>query len=221
MTTLPTTADCAQWAQAAYVADPKWRVDERIRACLFKVGDTAIVATPGTDPLYVEDVMHDLDADPIDVPGLGLIHHGFADCFVPLYALMRTELLRDPAIARVIFVGHSLGGAQAVGLAALWTRDGGKPCAFVTFGCPHVGTKTLARLLDPVPGYMHWFGVDPVPFVPMFWIQAPRPVIYEHPKPQIHIGKPGFPWIAGNHLMVHYQTATPAVPVFAKELVPA
>ena len=208
-----TTADCARYAQTAYDDAPTWSVDSRIRACLYTLGDIAVVAVPGTNPMQIEDDLHDLDTDPILVPGLGYVHDGFQKCFVPLYEMIRPALLADASIKRVVITGHSLGGAIAVGLAAQFTRDKELPCSFVTFGSPHVGAGTLRDLLEPTPGHMFWYGLDPVPMLPVFWLW-PRPMIlFEHPKAQTHIGHPGFPLIEANHLMAHYLSAVPATPV--------
>lgn len=209
-----THRDLALLAQAAYDSDPTWHVDARIRACLTRWDDgTVVVATPGTDPRRIEDLWHDLDCDPVHVPGLGHVHDGFSKCFLPLYPLIKAELQKAGDVRRLIFTGHSLGGADAIGLAALWTRDQCGPCEFVTFGAPRVGTPRLTWLLRDTPGTMYRFGVDPVPSVPFKWIFHIPPVVYLHPKSLTHIGSPRLPLIVGNHLMNHYLAAVPDTPI--------
>lgn len=86
---------------------------------------------------------------------------------------------------RIVFTGHSLGGARATIAAALSIIEFNRPISLITFGCPHTGFRRLGELIESralrVERYIR--GKDIVPSLPRgpWW----------HPVgPEIAIGKP-------------------------------
>jgi Lipase (class 3) len=180
--------DLARLAQSSYTDKPTWQVDERVRACLTKIEDTIIISVPGTDPTKIEDVLRDLDCDPVWVRGLGFCHDGFQDLANKLWSRIQNTVLGRE---RVIFTGHSLGGAGALGLAALYIRDRAGPApTVVTFGAPKFGAQRFEWVLKDAEKHLYRFGNDPVPEVPGPWLFHLPPVWYAHPAPLTEIGAP-------------------------------
>jgi hypothetical protein len=81
----------------------------------------------------------------------------------------------------LIFVGHSLGGSEALIAAAWFAALGHPPAAVVAFDPACAGLWKLRRLIKQVPySRIYWNVFDPVPTVPLF---------YRHPAEVIRIGK--------------------------------
>ncbi len=77
-------------------------------------------------------VLHDLDIELTYIPGLGEIHKGFADSVFPHSA----DILALMDGKKCWFVGHSLGGAEAVLAATIPNPD--MVLGVITFGCPRL-----------------------------------------------------------------------------------
>jgi len=73
------------------------------------------------------------------------VHKGFARCIDRLIPNILADLRQVPEGKRIVFVGHSLGGALATLLSAKH-----KPDELVTFGAPRVAGKELARYLSDI-----------------------------------------------------------------------
>ncbi len=128
--------------------------------------DEVIVVMPGTRPTDLLDWMRDFNIAPIWLGGLGFVHAGFGSGGEALYARVSRSVAGDTRLTTI--VGHSLGGAMALIVAALFlARQPGVPVRCVVFGAPRVGfcnpwlgavlrrgrgTAIWARRGDIVPG---------------------------------------------------------------------
>jgi pimeloyl-ACP methyl ester carboxylesterase len=143
-------------------------------------GDPALVVLPGTHDVagWAENLYARWAALPC---AWGHVHAGFADCTRSLVRRLVYEL----KLRSVVLAGHSLGGVEAICLAAELRDRGFKVARVVTFGSPRPGddefasryrlsgltaiTTRYVHKLDPValapgylPGYRHvcrptWF----------------------------------------------------------------
>jgi pimeloyl-ACP methyl ester carboxylesterase len=126
--------DLALLAKAAYRGPQSVTVGDA-RACLVPRGDELVVVCPGTHTTEIADWIRDLNWWPEWFTAIGPCHRGFGSGAVALWTRIRREL---PAGGRVIYCGHSLGGALAQGLAALHAAEGRQPFRLVTFGAPRM-----------------------------------------------------------------------------------
>ena len=99
--------------------------------------------------------------------------------------------IRDLDHKKIELTGHSLGGAVALIVGALMTRDEIPPLQIVTFGAPRCGRL---KILDQVPVTMYRHGKDIVPMVP--------PLMRRHKK-LLEFGRPGESYIK-DHFMLNY-----------------
>ena len=141
-----------------------------------------VIAFRGSDNM--EDWLRDLKGWPKYHPKLGFCHAGFLED-MDLVA-QEVLLLLQPA-SKVVVIGHSLGAARALILAALMTVSGLKPDYVVVWGEPRPGFSKLKNILlgggflirsyknrnDPVTLLPYYFGLyrhvtDPIKLdVPM------------------------------------------------------
>lgn len=172
------------------------RVDSKAIVAYGAPGNkTIIIAFKGTSSRA--NVKTDLDYFPMTQPptrfyqaGKGVatrylktlvsVHRGFWASFIAdgyneevIDALEEacTKIGVTPVNARVLFTGHSLGGALATLAAQAWTQkhaDAGQFCELVTLGSPRVGNKPFAyEYNSKMPN--HWgivCGKDPIPTIP-------------------------------------------------------
>lgn len=125
------------------------------------------VAFRGTaDPV---DVLTDSAFLPAPFPHVGpdvAVHGGFLDVFLTLADQVQTQLLAVPAGTKVMFTGHSMGGALAQLAAAHFSAWGP---ALVTVGAPCIGNAAFQRLLSesalPAGGIRIWNELDAVPYL--------------------------------------------------------
>lgn len=153
-----TDALLAALCSASYATPPAWQIGD-VRATRTDIGDTTVVALPGTRPRVIADWIRDADAVPLWHPLLGVCHRGFLSGALAIFPL----IWRDLAGRKVIVTGHSLGGAMALPLAALIKHAGNAPIATVTFGAPRVGFAMLRAALAGVPVRQYRDGNDFVP----------------------------------------------------------
>ncbi|MGD0565643.1 MAG: hypothetical protein ABSA66_21490 [Roseiarcus sp.] len=174
-------ADLAVLAGRAYSGPQSLDVDGDARADFLPRGHELVVVCPGTHPDDPLDWIRDLDAFPRWFAKIGLLHGGFGSGGAALWAKVRREL---PVDKRIVYAGHSLGGALAQVLAACHAADGRPPCRIVTFGAPRV-----PFMLNPIFGRLvrqaavaveYQRAGDPVPDVPakgLFFHPTKRRVI--------------------------------------------
>jgi hypothetical protein len=141
--------------------------DGELNAQVFRKGKSLLVVFQGTDPLRLAHWVIDLDARVKDN-----LHAGFkrtVETHWPLLArAIEQELKRDPQ-CRLLFAGHSLGGALAVLAADLSRARGHDVSAVYTFGMPRVGDARFAAAYNARLGrrtYRFVLGEDIVPTVP-------------------------------------------------------
>ncbi|WP_322090028.1 alpha/beta fold hydrolase [Burkholderia cenocepacia] len=163
-----TPRDYALLAQEAYSAKPDvGKADSASRAIVRQSPAGLVVAFPGTDNL--DCVAADLDAHPIDVIGIGQVHHGFWKAWGAIAVDVLSAIDGRP----VTLVGHSLGAAIAIMAAAAMVVGGNPPAAVYGFEPPRVSTNgSIAAVLAKVPLHLYKNGNDIVPDLPPDWEHA-------------------------------------------------
>ncbi|RQV01117.1 lipase family protein [Burkholderia cenocepacia] len=163
-----TPRDYALLAQEAYSAKPDiGKADSASRAIVRQTAAGLVVAFPGTD--NVDSVVADLDVHPIDVIGVGQVHHGFWSVWTAIASPVLAAVGGRP----VTLVGHSLGAAIAIMAASAMVAAGGAPSAVYGFEPPRVSTNgSIAALLAKVPLNLYKNGNDIVPELPPDWQHA-------------------------------------------------
>ncbi|VWD61899.1 lipase, class 3 [Burkholderia lata] len=163
-----TPRDYALLAQEAYSAKPDiGKADSASRAIVRQTAGGLCVAFPGTDNL--DSVVADLDAHPIDMIGIGQVHHGFWKAWGAIAVDVLAAINGRP----VTLVGHSLGAAIAIMAAAAMVVAGNPPVAVYGFEPPRVSTNgSVATLLEQVRLSLYKNGNDIVPDLPLAWSHA-------------------------------------------------
>jgi len=144
-----------------------------------------IVAFRGS--VTAEDWARDFIVAPItdrDHPQLGPCHAGFLDGAQSIVGEVADAVTDKPWIV----TGHSLGGALALGVAALMVCASKPPLAFVTFGAPHFGGDQFVNWLMRVAGRQYRRGNDPVPLIP--FDAPPLFRFLDARAPLIEVGQP-------------------------------
>jgi pimeloyl-ACP methyl ester carboxylesterase len=163
-----TDAEAAGYCQDAYAALPNGIVFDwhDVRAVVYVLaGDVVVVSCRGTDEDDLANWLRDLNARPetsAQYPALGFCHAGFLEGGTRLLALFLHLL----AGSQVYVMGHSLGGALAIIIAAQLTAAGRPPAGLITFEAPRAGGVRLRALLRPVKTWQVRYGDDPVTDVP-------------------------------------------------------
>jgi hypothetical protein len=169
--------DYALLAQAAYTTEPTFGDhDSASRAVVSNNADGQVVSFPGTDNAAC--FLADLDIDIITINGLGSIHSGFYEAFLPLKLQL---MLCEPAVV----TGHSLGASMALLYAAELCLAGKPPKAVLAFEPPHASIDgTLAKLFAAhgVKLLLTQYSEDIVPTVPRIF----HP--WQHAAPLTRIG---------------------------------
>jgi triacylglycerol lipase len=172
--------DYALLAAEAYSAAPDiGKADSASRAIVRTTAAGLCIAFPGTDNLDCWGT--DFDVAPIDVPGIGEVHRGFWQATQAISVDVMAAIGDKP----VTLVGHSLGGAISILMAASLVLAGKPPAAVYAFEPPRVSPGLCVRtLLAKVPVHLYKNGLDLVPDVPPGW---------HHAALLTHIGKPALP----------------------------
>lgn len=109
------------------------------------VGDTSFLTLRGS--LTTEDWLRDAEAIPEWHSQLGFVHSGFLQGMDEVFANVRKVVQPN-----VVITGHSLGGARARILAALFAVNNqhiaGTSLEVCTFGSPKPGFINLARIIQ-------------------------------------------------------------------------
>lgn len=173
-------SDLVDLAAATYKSPPDILVED-IYICLTRLPDGSLVVAP-RGSITPEDWARDFIAAPIlnfHHLNLGLCHAGFIQGATVALPKVLEAIGKSP----VIFTGHSLGGALALGLGALCCVSGITPDQVVTFGAPRVGMLLFQRALAKITSLKQFRrGNDPVPTVP-------PPLYLDARPPLIAIGK--------------------------------
>ena len=164
-------------SESAYTSKPTFGdEDSASRAIVSATDDGQCVSFPGTDNAAC--FLADLDIETISVGGLGTIHSGFYEAFLPLKAQL---MLCEPSVV----TGHSLGAALAILYAAELCLAGTPPKAVLAFEPPRVSIdNTLTELFaaHSVKLLLTWYGEDIVPCIPRVLHD------WQHPAPLTRLG---------------------------------
>jgi len=177
---------------ASYSEKSTWVAGDDIRAVGSQQGDEYVVAVPGTTDL--QGWLDDFSFWPTAFPMIGPYHDGFGKWGLALAAMVLPAL---PAIGRVVFAGHSLGGQLAQVMAAIYHSKTTRQARVVVFGCPRGALMTnivagpLVRAGLEAIEYRN--AGDPVPETP------PWPM-WKHNAKGVDIGAPSL----GAHAMALY-----------------
>jgi hypothetical protein len=167
----------AQLAQSAYTDKPTFGDhDSASRAVVSNTEDGQVVAIPGTDNIHC--FLADMDIEVISINGLGSIHAGFYEAFLPIKAQL---MLCEP----VAITGHSLGASMAILYAAELCLAGKPPKAVFAFEPPRACIdSTLAELFAShgVKLHLTWYGEDLIPCIPRLTHS------WQHPSELVRIG---------------------------------
>ncbi|KAJ1835807.1 hypothetical protein LPJ63_000801 [Coemansia sp. RSA 2711] len=125
-----------------------------------------------------------------DVPG-ATVHAGFAESTNAVYPHILKNIraaAEDNPDYKIVFIGHSLGGASAVLSALKFAKDNEYPKDMIrvwTFGQPRVGNRMFSEYYTEVLGnqtYRITYQGDIVPHVPPWQVLG-----YQHNPLEIHI----------------------------------
>jgi len=143
-----------------------------------RIGDVDVLVLRGS--VTAIDWMRDCEAWPGKHPQLGYVHSGFMsgmdDVFAETRAVVGTNL---------VITGHSLGGARARLLAALYVANNLPVQQVTVFGSPRPGFLQVSTLIRRVPIHTSYRNRnDPVPLVPTIFPE------WQHPEPWIQVDSP-------------------------------
>lgn len=194
-----TVLDLAILAQKSYDLPPTYEVNN-VELVLTITDEAAIFTTRGTDSDY-EDLLRDMRAFPWRDRELGWGHRGFQLGAVDLWPELENDLMAAVANnLKIIFNGHSLGGAVSTNLAGLCVLRLTIPFALVTWGSPRVaiGNK-LNNILKPIPHRLRMVnGADAVTDHPWtYWGYG-----FNHVDYLVEFGIPNHRW--HNHRIGEY-----------------
>ncbi|KAJ1963160.1 hypothetical protein GGI12_002215 [Dipsacomyces acuminosporus] len=139
------------------------------------VSHDVIVAFRGTNSY--QELLKETLAVPADWIYGGKVHIMFKQFYEGVSSVVQEGIKEAVALqrkpdAKIMFVGHSLGGAIAslsVSEFIAWDRKGlASKAMLFTFGQPRVGDKKFADMIDNNVRYKYRFtyGIDPVPRLP-------------------------------------------------------
>lgn len=128
-------------------------------------------------------------------PQLGWCHEGFLDAAESIV----NEVVSAAGSQPIILTGHSLGGAEAVGVGSLLVLMKKLPAKIVTFGAPRVGMWQFVKVMNAVRSLRQYRrGNDPVPMVPFF-----IPILFRFRNtrdPLIQIGEDQIDAFSAHHI---------------------
>lgn len=157
-------------------------------------GDAVVLRGSITGLDWLRDALSETPAAMAGFGALGVLPFGFRFGLPAVHALLTPRLRPAP----VVFIGHSLGGAEAIHLAAMHVTSGGALAGVFGFEAPRAGTAALTKLLAPYPVFLTANGPDPVPHVPVpeaAWPwQQPRDLIRLDAAPAGHAAWDPFAW---------------------------
>ena len=127
------------------------------------------------------DFVRDAEAVPVWHESLGFVHAGFIAGMDQLFERARTYFGPEP----VILTGHSLGGARARLLAALFLSAGLPVTQVTVFGSPKPGFANCARILQK-SGIIHTSFRNRNDIVP----ELPLGSLWQHPDVYTPVSAP-------------------------------
>lgn len=180
-----TPADLASLCEAIYAPAPGLfdSIFDNGSVCVGKLARDGKIILAFRGSKTGLDWLHDFEAIPVSVAGLGTVHAGFYDGIVDCYNIL--GLTSDVPL---IITGHSLGCAHAAIIAKLCLNAGIKVEQLYMFEPPRVGYQDFHDGLQSIPDIKAWCnGLDPVPHVPITlpdfpWVQFPLIHIFERPE---------------------------------------
>jgi predicted lipase len=169
-------------------------------------GDSTVVAFAGTEE--IKDWMTNSRCEMVEVPLPGdyyvQVHRGFYEAYTSVGDQVQ-ELIEQHSngkAKKLIFVGHSLGGALAQ-LAALKCKIMDRPHKVITFGAPRVGSLCLASYMRKNVFRLEARG-DLVPSLPAVWVPWRPRSVYVHAGKVIRRGY-YIPGLCSPHSMTRYR----------------
>jgi hypothetical protein len=148
---------------------------DRAHALVIDEPADIVFAFQGTEPERLIDLYTDADAATVDMPGLGPMDEGFCHSLCSLaWRLVPIALAARARGAKIRITGHSKGGAEGAGFAAmlvlldcaverltLWepARALGPQALALIAGIPGIATRNGS---DPIPALPPWFGQRPL-----------------------------------------------------------
>lgn len=148
----------------------RWLLRSRSACGIAVLDGRGVLAVAFRGTLDPSDLLTDVSfaPAPIDTQGV-LVHGGFLDAFsglLPQLENLLAELASAGPLPRLVFTGHSMGGALAQLAAAHYRRH--SPW-LITFGAPCVGNSAFKRLVEtgvrPFGGVRLWNELDSVPYL--------------------------------------------------------
>jgi len=141
-----TPLEICEYARGIYSPVPAGMFDKTFEVgCVVfghaKVGDVDVLALRGSE--NADDWFHDLTFIPEWHRQLGFVHAGFLHDMDDVFAAVRGIVG-----SKVIITGHSLGGARARILAALFAYNGVPVDTVCVFGSPKPAFTNLARIIQ-------------------------------------------------------------------------
>lgn len=175
-----TPRDFALLAAEAYTAPPDiGKADSASRAIVRHTDAGLCVAFRGSDD--IASWIADLDAIPVSVPGMGIVHQGFWQSWQAISGLVMAAIGDQP----VTLTGHSLGGSISLLAAAALTLAGKPPITVYAFEPARVSFDlSIRNVLAKVPLHLYKNGNDLVVDLPPGGV---------HPALLTHIGTPLLP----------------------------
>ncbi|KAJ2793672.1 hypothetical protein H4R20_006473, partial [Coemansia guatemalensis] len=138
-----------------------------------------IVAFRGTANAedWIQDSEFSFDPWPSHIPG-AMVHHGFLNAYQSVSDKVKrsiSQLAAKYPLYKIVFTGHSLGGAQSAICAVDVLRQ--KPelksrSHLYTYGMPRIGNEAWADGVDKlgIPIYRVVYENDLVPHIPFQWL---------------------------------------------------
>ena len=125
----------------------------------------------------VADWLHDLDAVPEYIDGIGTVHAGMWDGVEEFFGKLRLS-------GSCVFAGHSLGCAHTAFAAALAVRSGASVSNLELFAPPRFGDSQFHAGIAEIKTRAWRNGLDPVPEIPLGlpWTQFDLNMIYNPPQ---------------------------------------
>jgi hypothetical protein len=122
--------------------DQHWQIDD-VLVGLKQVDGNNIIVFRGS--ANGNDWLHDVEALPVWHSKLGMVHAGFLDDMDQVYTMLAPVVSQG---GNVYITGHSLGGARARILAAMFACDKVIVELLCTFGSPKPAFINLTRIIE-------------------------------------------------------------------------